>query len=192
MLSVRQAVLWLCCPLMLATQAPAQSLPGLPPDWDISVIIGEIGAHATRLGPALDRLNAKAWTDKGASETYASQLQSAKDQARSLAQDATALKANPEKLSALLEVYFRIHALEQLIGSLVDGARKYQDSAVAGDLASLAAENDGNRNRLQTYIITLATQREQECAVMDREAQRCRAAVATQPPPNALKRGGKK
>lgn len=170
---------WLSCPIFLVAQDQA----GLQPDWDIGVIVGEMSAHATRLLPTLDKVNARAWVAKGASETYAAQLQSSKDQIRGIVRDAEALKRNPEKLSQCLEFYFRIEGMEAMINSLVDGTRKYQDAALATQLASQSAENGANRIRFQAYIVSLASQREQECAVMDQEAQRCRSIVATQPPP---------
>jgi hypothetical protein len=178
---VWRALAWLSCPIFLVAQDQA----GLQPDWDIGVILGEISAHAARLVPTLDKVNAKAWVAKGASETYVAQLQSSKDQARAIAKDAEALRRNPEKLSKCLELYFRIDGMEQMIGSLLDGTRKYQDPKLAVELSSQSAENGANRNRFQAYIISLASQREQECAVMDQEAQRCRSIVATQPPPKA-------
>jgi hypothetical protein len=144
-----------------------------------------MSTHATRLIPILERVDAKAWVEKGASETYAGQLQSASVQAKAMADEAQKLSATPEKLAAGLELYFRIEALDRLIANLVDGLRKYQDPGLADDLASLAAENGVNRGKFQRYLIGLAAQREQECAVADREAQRCRGIVATQPPPQA-------
>jgi hypothetical protein len=176
-------VAWLVLPLSVSAQAPADG--GLQPDWDISAILGEMSNHATRLLPTLDRIDAKSWVGKGASETYVTQLQSSKDQARAMANDAKALARNPEKLSACLQLFFRIQGLEQMIGSLVGGVRKYQSPELADDLASQSAENGSNRDRFQTYIVSLASQREQECAVMDKEAQRCRSIVATQPPPKS-------
>jgi hypothetical protein len=194
MVSMRHVLLWLCCPLVLGAQTPVSTPQGdgLQPDWDVSVILGEMSAHATRVLSMLDRLDIPAWVQKGASETYAAQLQSAKDQARSMAAEAKDLARNPEKLSACLQVYFRIQAVEQMIGSLVEGARQYQDEATAESLASLSAENGTNRNRFQTYIVNLAAQREEECAVMDKEAQRCRSIVATQTPVGASDRARKK
>jgi hypothetical protein len=178
------ALACLSLPLLVWPQAGAPAAPagGLQPDWDVSVILGEMSAHATRLLPTLDKINAKSWVAKGASETYATQLQSSKDQARAIANDAKALAPNPEKLSACLELLFRIQGLERMIDSLVGGVRKYQSAALADELASQSAENGTNRDRFQTYIVSLAAQREQECAVMDKEAQRCRSIVATQPP----------
>ncbi|MBV8905604.1 MAG: hypothetical protein JOZ22_18390, partial [Acidobacteriia bacterium] len=135
---------------------------GLQPDWDVSVILGEMGDHATRLLPTLDKVDAKSWAQKGASDTYAAQLQSSKDQARAMATDAKALAKNPEKLSACLELFFRIQGLEQMIDSLVPAIRKYQSPELADELAQQSAENGVNRGRFQSYIISLATQREQE------------------------------
>ena len=182
---------------ILQAQAPASPQSGLLPDWDIRAVLEEMSAHATRLAPLLAQIDAKAWVAKGASETYATQLQSSKDQARAIAEGAKALEQNPEKLSTSLELYFRIAGLEDMLASLGDGVRRYQDSGLAQKLAATVAENGANRNRLQTYIVNLATQRELECAVMDQEAQRCRGVLATQPPagpsaPSARKGDGKK
>ena len=183
---------------MLQAQAPASPQSGLLPDWDIRAILEEMSAHAARLTPLLGQIDAKAWVAKGASETYAAQLQSSREQAQAIGTDAKALERNPEKLSACLELYFRVAGLEDMLASLGDGVRRYQDPALAQKLVATVAENGANRNRLQTYIVNLATQRELECAVMDQEAQRCRGILATQPPaaaqsaPNRRKGDGKK
>lgn len=163
----------------------------MQPDWDIRAILQEMSDHAARLQPVLNQVDTNAWVEKGASETYTAQLQSSKDQARAMADDAKALARNPEKVSACLHLYFRIQGLEQMIGSLVEGIRKYQEQALAETLISLSAENGANRNRFETYIVSLASQQEQECAVMDREAQRCRGVLAKQPP-STSNRGKKK
>lgn len=174
---------------LLGAQAPPAPPAGLQPDWDIRAILQEMSAHAMRLAPVLAEIDTKTWVAKGASETYTSQLQSSKAQARAMSDGAQALMKNPEKLSACLELYFRITGLEDMLGSLEDGIRKYQDPALAQKLAGLSAENGANRNRFQAYIVNLSSQQEQECAVMDREAQRCRSIVATEPPAAAKTSG---
>lgn len=178
---------WLSLPVLAFAQsaAPEAASAGLQPDWDISVILGEISAHATRMLPTLDKVDAQGWVAKGASETYVTQLQSSKGQARAIADDAKVLARNPEKLSACLQLFFRIQGLDQMIESLAGGIRKYQSPEFAEELVGQSAENGTNRDRFQTYIVSLATEREQECAVMDKEAQRCRSIVATQPPPRS-------
>jgi len=171
----------------LSAQPQSQQKPaGLESDWDIAVVLGEIGAHAGRLLTALDRVEAQAWIEKGASETYAAQLQSSRDQAKALADGAKSLAKSPERLSAAIELYFRIQGLETMLGSLEQGIRKYQDPALAGQLVRLEAENGTNRDRFQRYIVELASQREQELQVMDKEAQRCRGVITqTAPAPQA-------
>jgi hypothetical protein len=174
------AILGICSVVLAHAQTPPPSA-GLLPDWDIRAVLEEVSAHAARLLPVLAKVDAQSWVAKGASDTYVAQLKSSREQAQALADGAKALGRNPEKLSACLELYFRMAGLEDMLNSLGDGIRKYQDPALAQTLASLSAENGANRNRFQVYIVNLADQREQECAIMDREAQRCRASIATQP-----------
>jgi len=156
---------------------PQQQAQGLETEWDIGAVLTEMSAHASRLLPVLDRLEVKSWVEKGASETYITQVQSCKDQSRAFADGAKVLARNPDRLSLALELYFRIQWLETIFGSLEDGIRRYQSAADARELAALSAENGANRERLQKYIVNLAAEREQEYQMMDREAQRCRGIV---------------
>jgi hypothetical protein len=167
-----------------ASQPPA----GLETDWEMAPVLEEMSAHAGRLLPELDRVDVRSWINKGASETYLEQLESAKQQARALADGAKALAHNPEKLSAGLVVLFRVQALEAMLGSLVDGLRRYQSADEAVRLASLSAENGANRNRFQRYLVDLAADQEQRLEVMDKEAQRCRGLLAAPIPPRAGKK----
>jgi hypothetical protein len=150
---------------------------GLETDWEIGAALQEIGAHATRLLPALNQIDARSWVDQGASETYAEQLQAAKDQTQSLADGAKALAKSPERLPVALELYFRMQGIDAMLASVEEGMRKYQNPASAQALASLQAEAGANRDRLQRYIVSLAAEREQELHVMDQEAQRCRGTL---------------
>jgi hypothetical protein len=162
-----------------APQQPAQQpqAAGLETDWEIGAALQEIGDHATRLLPALNQIDARSWVDQGASETYAEQLQAAKDQTQSLADGAKALAKNPERLPLALELYFRMQGIDAMLASVEEGMRKYQNPASAQALASLQAEAGANRDRLQRYIVSLAAEREQELHVMDQEAQRCRGTL---------------
>jgi hypothetical protein len=142
-----------------------------------------MGAHAARLLPVLEQIDVKSWIAKGASDTYAQQLQSSKDQAKALAEDSRALSRNPEKLSASLVVLFRIEGLDTMLASLEEGTRKYQTPQLAQQLAAVSAENGANRERFRRYLVNLAAEREQQFDVMDREAQRCRANLSPAVPP---------
>lgn|ERR1017187_2327871 len=166
--------------------APPQQSAGLESDWDIAAILQEIGAHAARVLPLLDRADPQQWAAKGAPAAYTAQLQSSKEQAHALADDAKALAANPETLSAELQVLFREQGLETLLNSIAEAMRKYQNPAAAQELIAIAAEAGANRDRLEEYVVNLAAEREKEYQVMDKEAQRCRAVVLA--PPAAKKK----
>jgi hypothetical protein len=159
-------------------QPPASQQPaGLESDWDIAAVLQKLGVHATRVLPFLDRADAGAWKAKGAPAAYALQLQSSKEQAHALVDDVKALAANPETLSAALQVLFREQGLETTLNSVVEAMRKYQSAEAAQQLTAVGAEADADRDRLQLYVVNLASEREKEYQVMDQEAQRCRQIV---------------
>ena len=183
--AVRGLILAVCASVLYAPaqQAPRPQPPaGLETDWDIAVVLNEMSAHAARMLPLLDHADSNGWVAKGAPEAYARQLRGSKEQARALADGAKALAQNPEKLSAGLELFFRLHGLESMLGSVEEALRKYQSPADAEALIALAAENDANRDRFQQYLVNLAAEREKEYTVMDQEAQRCRG-ILTAPAP---------
>ncbi len=171
----------------IAVHAQAQSsnppTAGLEPAWDIAVVLGEMSANAGRLLPVLDQLDARAWVAKGASDTYVDQLQSSKLQTRAIADEATTLARNPEKLSGALQLFFRMQGLETMLNTIEDGARKYQGPQFAQSVAAVFGEGGANRERFRTYIVNLAAEREHQFDVMDREAQRCRATLMAPAPP---------
>jgi hypothetical protein len=173
----------------LFAQGPAstQPAPGLETAWEIAPAIQELAAHAGRLVPLLDRLPVRSWVEKGASDTYAQQRDSAKEQAQALATEAKALAASPERLSMALQVLFRLQAVETMAGSLVEGVRRYQTPKDAQELATAVAQGGAGRERLQRYIVNLAAEREQDLAVMNAEAQRCRG-ILTQAPPKTTRK----
>ena len=154
---------------------------GIEPDWDIRPVLKEIAAHAQRLGPMLEQIDAQAMAKNGAPETYIAQVNESKVQAKALATEARALANSPDKLSADLTTFFRMLSLEKTVFSIGEGIRKYWNPAVADLLNSQMAENGANRERFQRYILDLAATHEEECAVMDHEAQRCRGILAKQP-----------
>jgi hypothetical protein len=170
------------------TPSPQGATSGLEPAWDIAKVLGEIGVNEDRILPALERIDAKSWVAKGASETYEAQLDSSKQQVRAAADGAKALARNPEKLSASLELLFRLQGLETMLSSIGEGTRRYQGPQAAQALAQVYAEGGANRERFRQYIVNLAAEREQQFEVMDREAQQCRATLMAPPPPKTTGR----
>jgi hypothetical protein len=155
----------------------ASTPPGLDPEWDIAPVLREIGMQAGRLLPALDRIDARAWVEEGASETYAEQLQLCKDQTRMVADAARELARSPEQLAASIDLFIRLQSLDVMLLSVQEGIRKYRAPADAQALAELVAQGSPSRERFQRYIVSLASARERELTVMDKEAQRCRGLV---------------
>lgn len=154
---------------------------GIEPDWDIRPVLKEIAAHAQRMVPVLQQIDAKEMVKNGVPDTYIAQLNESVVQTKALATEAAALANSPDKLSADLATFFRMLSLEKTLFSIEEGIRKYWNPAVADLLNSQMAENGANRERFQRYILDLAATHEQECAVMDHEAQRCRGILAKQP-----------
>src|SRR5688572_28680795 len=89
--ALRGFMLLLCAAALAAPQQPAQP-SGLEANWEIAAVFQGIGAHAAKMLPVLEKLDARAWVEKGASETYLAQLQSSKDQARTLVEGAKVLE----------------------------------------------------------------------------------------------------
>ncbi|MBM3776254.1 MAG: hypothetical protein FJW37_13990 [Acidobacteria bacterium] len=172
----RSIALPLLAAVALCAQSPKQ---GITPEWGIRQTLEGIAANASRLLPVLEQIDPATW--KGASEGYIAQMESCRAQARALALAARDLARSPEKLSSQLEAYFRLQFLESSLRSLGEGIRRYQNPALADLVLAMLAENGANRERIERYIVDLAAEKEQYCAVADREAQRCRGAISRQP-----------
>jgi hypothetical protein len=161
-------------------QASAQ--PSVAPEWDTSKAVAAFSDQAKRLKPILDQLTPQEWVTKGAPQAYVSQWQAAEQELSYVATSAQSLERDPERLTLALDTYFRWERLASDLGSLVEGVRHYQNPAVGDLVVSVLGENSTNRELLKQHITDLAAQKEQEFAVVDKEAQRCRGQV-TRPAP---------
>jgi hypothetical protein len=160
-------------------QAPAPSVPNA---WDIAPVIEDFSAKAQRLKPLLDELKPQEWVQKGAPDTYLSQLVSAEQEMDYLTKSAKLLQEQPEKLTLAFDTYFRWESLHARLGTLREGARRYQDPNIGDLLEAVFAVNVSNHDKLRQYISDLASQKEEEFSVVNREAQRCRGVLSQQPP----------
>ncbi|MCU1337007.1 MAG: hypothetical protein JWO19_2588 [Bryobacterales bacterium] len=158
-----------------------QTAPSVPASWDVTKSVSELAAQVAQLRPLLAQLTPQDWVEKGAPAAYVAQWQGAQQELGYLDQTARALQKQPEKLSAALDVYFRLQGVEWRLESLSEGARKYQSSATGDQLAAAMGAHATKRDQLRQYITDLATQNEQEFAVVEREAQRCRDEQNKQP-----------
>ena len=184
----------LLCSVPLCAQQPSTppADASVAPVWDVRVVLENLAKHSERMLGVFDQIDPKTWSERGASETYAAQLQSCKEQTKAVVQGARQLQRNPEKLSAGLDLYIRMAAVDNMTHSLEEGIRKYQNPAVAELLASVAGTGNRNREEFQSYLLELATEREKQFSVMDQEAQRCRGILAREPLDFPQKSGRKK
>jgi hypothetical protein len=168
-------------PLLAPVPARCQGTTGVSAEWDISTSVDALSAQAKRLKPILDQLTPQDWVAKGAPETYVQQWKGAENELGYLVDSAKALEKQPERLTLALDAYFRLQSLEMRLNSLVDGVRNYQNPAIGDLLMGVLAENSANRDKLRQYITDLASTKEQEFQIVDKEAQRCRAVLEHQP-----------
>jgi len=169
-------------PIVRAQAPQLNTQPSVTPEWDTSKTVAAFSDQAKRLKPILDQLTPQEWVAKGAPQAYVSQWQDAEQELSYVAISAQSLEGDPERLTLALDTYFRWERLASDLSSLVEGVRHYQNPAVGDLVVSVMGENSSNRELLKQHITDLAAQKEQEFAVVDKEAQRCRGQV-TRPAP---------
>ena len=173
---------------VLACRLTAQSA-GIPPEWETRRDIETLITTVKRISPLLDELKPGEWVSKGASQAYVSQRKSAQDSVGYIVSTAQRLAATPDRLTIVLETYFRLVSLEGLINSLAEATGRYQNPSLGQLLQGVASENNANKEKLRQYMLDLAAVKETEFRLIDQEAQRCRGITANQP---AEKKGTKK
>jgi len=151
-------------------------------DQDATKAIDAISGYAARLQPIMEQVKTKEWIGKGAPDTYIAQWNSAMAQLQGLSAVAKSLAPNPDRLQDLLSILFRVQMLEITAGSLEDGLRRYQNPALAELLSGTLAESTPSREKLQQYAIELATEKDKEFQLVDKEAQRCRGNLTREAP----------
>src|SRR6266567_6630815 len=165
---------------LLAAAATAQP-QGVPEEWDVRTLVHNLEIQAQHLQPVLDQVKPDTWVAKGAPDAYVTQWKSSEAELRYLLQSSKAFAKQPDRLPLALETLFLMQAMDTMLGSLIDGIRKYQNSATGDLVQGVMNENSGNRERLRQYIVDLAAQKEQEFQIADKEAQRCRGTLLNQP-----------
>jgi hypothetical protein len=154
--------------------------PGMT-DEDVAAIFNHLSQRAVRIQPMLEQLHPNDWIAKGAPDAYLAQWNSTREQFRAIQSDMSALAQHPDHLTESMKALFRVQAAHQMLASLLGGARKYQNPALADLIESVAAEASGDIDRFEKHLVELADEKEQLFTVADREAQRCRAILSRQP-----------
>ena len=177
----------LCGQLGWAQQkTPAVPVAGLETPWSVQKIIADLQKDSAQLQPLLQQISPQRWSDqKGAPTTYMVQWQSAQQQVNDVITMTKLLAQKTESLSAALDVYFRLEALETTERALAEGTQKYDARALSDQLNMLIAHNFDNRQRLRDYLRDLAATVEQNFKIADGEAQRCRGMISKEPSVNS-------
>src|ERR1700760_1287326 len=100
---------------------------GVPEDWDVRTMLRNVQTQTQHLKPVLDQIHPENWVAQGAPKEYISQWQSTQNELRYLAQNTDSFIKQPERLPLALETYFRMQSLDTMLGSLIQGIRKYQN-----------------------------------------------------------------
>lgn len=170
------------------------SAQGIASQWDARGSVEKLGVAAGRLAPMLEQLRPKEWVQQGASETYVMQWESARAQIGSAQTLLARLATDTERLPVALDAYLRLDTIATQVTSLAEGARKYQNPALADLIGGVLAESRTGIQQLRQHMVDLAELKEKEFKVMDDEAQRCRGTITRRPaspPPPAKKPGAK-
>ena len=154
---------------------------------DIADVFGRIARNAGQVNPMLEQLRVAEWISKGASDTYLTQWESTRTQFTSIQADMAAAAQHPDQMTDGIKALFRVQAAHRMLTSLMGGLRKYQNPALADLIESVAAEDRANEDRLQQYLLELASDKEQQLETMNVEAQRCRGILSRQPAEPALR-----
>ena len=163
-------------------QTPAAQSKGVEAPWDVRKMLDGLQAQTGRLKPLLAQMQPEQWVKAGAPYAYVQQKTTAANEADYFLTSAKRLAADPDKLSLAMDTYFRMEALDGELTTLIAGVRKYDNPATADVMQAVVDEGSRNVAQFRQYLTDLASQREQEYQVMDREAQRCRGILSRQAP----------
>jgi len=153
---------------------------GVNSEWDVQKLLDSLKLQAQHLQPIIEQVKPESWVANGAPQAYVTQWKTAQAEIQYLLTSCDALAKQPERLTLALDTFFRMQAMESTLGSVIEGVRKYQNPALADLVRAVMGENSSNRERLRQYLTDLASQKEQEFTIADREAQRCRETLMQQ------------
>lgn len=164
-----------------ALRAQSSDAPGVTPVWELKKQIAALVEQANRLSPLIEEVKPQTWPADAPVNSYREQQASAKREIGYLAQSATSLAREPEKMPIALDAFLRLNALERMLDSLSEGVRRYQNPALADLMQGMISENSTHRNRLQTYLIELIATKQDELRIANDEAQACRGTLLKTP-----------
>lgn len=162
----------------LRGQTPALSMTAV---WDVRESVQKTKQYTGKLAELLREMKPEAWKANGAPAAYLTQWESARRYVQLVEETANKVAADPDRLRPSLELVFHLQSLESLLESLGEAVSRYQDHHLADRIAPVIAEGSNLRESLRNHVLEAADLREQQFAVADQEAQRCRAELSKHP-----------
>ncbi len=169
--------LLLCSLLPLLSPLLRAQAGGVSTEWDARKMLDALTLQTQHFKSVVARVKPDGWVANGAPQTYVTQWTTTQNEINYMLASIDALGKQPERLPLALDAYFRMLAMESTFTSVIEGIRKYQNPAIADLLQGVVNENSANRDKLRQFLTDLATQKEQEFQVVDKEAQRCRGVL---------------
>jgi hypothetical protein len=160
----------------------AQEQQGPPDPTQVAAIADEISKRSEHLKPMLDEVHPADWVAKGAPEAYVAQWKSLTEQNQAIVSDMAEIAQHPEAMQDMMKALFRVHRFDGDLAGLLGALRRYQNPALADLIDSVAAGDQTAIAKLEQYVLDLAGEKERQIDLEDKEAQRCRATLAAQPP----------
>lgn len=167
--------------LFVASALPAQQPAGVAPSWDTGKLFADLAAQSNRVQPMLKQVRPNDWVKAGAPPTYVALWEKAMQETQDFAGQAQAVAKTPDKLSDSLRLLETMHAAEESVAELLAPLQKYQNPALAELIAGVQEEGRPAREAFSQRVLDLAADREQQFAVADHEAQRCREILSQRP-----------
>ena len=190
--AVLMAVVIACWFSVRAQQSAPISAERIPLDSaQVAAIAVEISQRSEHLGPMFEEVHPRDWAAKGAPEAYVSQWGSLTEQNLAIESDMAAIAQRPEAMQEIMKALFRVQRFDRDLDSLLGAVRRYQNPALADLIESVAAGDLSGVGKLQQYVLDLANEKERQLDVVDKEAQRCRSLLATQPVARPASTGSK-
>jgi hypothetical protein len=152
---------------------------------EVTAIALDISQRSEQLKPMLEQVHTADWVAKGAPDAYVPQWSSLTEQNLAIENDMTTVEQHPEAMSEIMKALFRVHRFDSDLDRLLKAVRRYQNPALADLIESVAAGDQRGVQKLQQYVLDLASEKERLLDVEDKEAQRCRSELAKQPPARA-------
>jgi hypothetical protein len=161
---------------------------GVMPVWEVKEAAGALEKHTQIVDGLLNQYRPEEWVKAGGPAVYVDQFKQARQFNTYLGQRAAGLAREPETLSVVLDVLFRLDHATSLLESVTQGMSLHQNSSVAELVYGAINRNSTIRERLRQYAYQLTLEREKEWEIANREAQRCRETLAKRPPPAPAKK----